>query len=120
MRHITYIHERLEWTQWQLSDKSLLPLVSRVRILQGRLLSQLSTLGFDLSVKAQLETVTLEVVKTSEIEGEILNNEQVRSSVAHHLGIDVIGTPSPTPKIDVVVEMMLAATYSLSTALTIG
>jgi Fic family protein len=86
MKHITYIHEHPDWTEWQWSDKKLLPLVSRVRILQGRLLGKLLTLGFDLNVEAQLDAVTLEIVKTSEIEGESLNNEQVRSSVARHLG----------------------------------
>ena len=111
MKHITYIHERSDWTKWQWSDKELLPLVSRVRILQGRLLGKLSTLGFDLNVEAQLDAVTLEIVKTSEIEGESLNNEQVRSSVARHLGIDDKGMLTATREIDAVVEMMLEATY---------
>ena len=111
MTHITYIHEYPDWTQWQWSDKKLLPLVSRVRILQGRLLGKLLTLGFDLNVEAQLDAVTLEIIKTSEIEGESLNKEQVRSSVARHLGIDDKGMPTATREIDSVVEMMLNATY---------
>ena len=111
MKHITYIHENKDWTEWQWSDKKLLPLVSRVRILQGRLLGKLLTLGFDLNVEAQLDAVTLEIVKTSEIEGESLNNEQVRTSVARHLGIDDKGMPTATREIDAVVEMMLNATY---------
>lgn len=111
MKHITYIHENKDWTEWQWSDKKLLPLVSRVRILQGRLLGKLLTLGFDLNVEAQLDAVTLEIVKTSEIEGEALNNEQVRSSVARHLGVDDKSMPTATREIDGVVEMMLNATY---------
>ena len=111
MTHITYIHEYPDWTQWQWSDKKLLPLVSRVRILQGRLLGKLLTLGFDLNVEAQLDAVTLEIIKTSEIEGESLNNAQVRSSVARHLGVDDKGMPTATREIDAVVEMMLNATY---------
>ncbi len=111
MKHITYIHEHPDWTEWQWSDKKLLPLVSRVRILQGRLLGKLLTLGFDLNVEAQLDAVTLEIVKTSEIEGESLNNEQVRSSVARHLGVDDGDIPIAIREIDAVVEMMLAATY---------
>ena len=111
MKHITYIHEHLDWTEWQWSDKKLLPLVSRVRILQGRLLGKLLTLGFDLNVEAQLDAVTLEIVKTSEIEGESLNNEQVRSSVARHLGVEDGSMPTVTREIDAVVEMMLNATY---------
>ena len=66
MKHTTYIHEHSNWTEWQWSDKKLLPLVSRVRILQGRLLGKLLTLGFELNVEAQLDAVTLEIVKTSE------------------------------------------------------
>ncbi|MGE6796182.1 DUF4172 domain-containing protein [Psychrobacter okhotskensis] len=111
MKHITYIHENKDWTEWQWSDKKLLPLVSRVRILQGRLLGKLLTLRFDLNVEAQLDAVTLEIVKTSEIEGESLDNEQVRSSVARHLGVDNDSMLATTREIDAVVEMMLNATY---------
>lgn len=111
MKHITYIHEHSNWTEWQWSDKKLLPLVSRVRILQGRLLGKLLTLGFELNVEAQLDAVTLEIVKTSEIEGEFLNNEQVRSSVARHLGLDNASMLTTTREIDAVVEMILSATY---------
>ena len=111
MKHITYIHENKDWTEWQWSDKKLLPLVSRVRILQGRLLRKLLTLRFDLNVEAQLDAVTLEIVKTSEIEGESLDNEQVRSSVARHLGVDNDSMLATTREIDAVVEMMLNATY---------
>lgn len=119
MNYVTYIHDKPDWTQWRWSDKQLLPLVSRVRILQGRLLGQLSTLGFDLNVEAQLDAVTLEVVKTSEIEGETLNNEQVRSSVARHLGMKTTGMPAATREIDAIVEMMLAATYHYQKPLTL-
>lgn len=111
MKHTTYIHEHPNWTEWQWSDKKLLPLVSRVRILQGHLLGKLLTLGFDLNVEAQLDAVTLEIIKTSEIEGETLNDEQVRSSVARHLGLDNASMPTTTREIDAVVEMMLSATY---------
>ena len=111
MKHITYIHENKDWTDWQWSDKKLLPLVSRVRILQGRLLGKLLTLGFDLNVEAQLDAVTLEIVKTSEIEGESSNNEQVRPSVARYLGVDDGSMPIATREIDAVVEMMINATY---------
>ncbi|WP_227429788.1 Fic family protein [Psychrobacter sp. I-STPA6b] len=119
MRHITYLHQREDWTQWQWSDSTLLPLVSRVRLLQGSLLGKLSTLGFDLNAEAQLDAVTLEVVKTSEIEGEMLNSEQVRFSVAHHLGVDMTGLPAPTRKIDAIVEMMLQATSDFNQPLTL-
>ena len=111
MKHITYIHENKDWTEWQWSDKKLLPLVGRVRILQGRLLGKLLTLVFDVNVEAQLNAVTLEIVKTSEIEGKSLNNEQVRSSVARHLGVDNDSMLATTREIDAVVEMMLSTAY---------
>lgn len=66
---MTYIHENIDWTQWQWSDQKLLPLVSRVRILQVRLLGKLLILGFDVNVEAQLDAVTLKVFKTSDIGG---------------------------------------------------
>lgn len=90
-----------------------MPLVSSVRILRGRLLGKLSTLGFGLNVEAQLDAVTLEIVKTSEIEGEELNIEQVRSSVARHLGVDNSNMPAATYEIDAVVKIMFEATYTL-------
>lgn len=111
MKHVTYIHEHPNWTDWQWSDKKLLPLVSQVRLLQGQLLGKLLTLGFELNVEAQLDAVTLEVVKTSEIEGEVLKTDQVRSSVARHLGVDDHDLPTASREIDAVVEMMLAATF---------
>ncbi len=111
MKHVTYIHEHPNWTEWQWSDKKLLPLVSQVRLLQGQLLGKLLTLGFELNVEAQLDAVTLEVVKTSEIEGEVLKTDQVRSSVAHHLGVDDHDLPAASREIDAIVEMMLAATF---------
>ena len=120
MNHVKDIHQREDWTKWRWSDHDLLPLVSQVRLLQGSLLGKLSILGFELNAEAQLNAVTLEVVKTSEIEGELLNSEQVRSSVARHLGIEALGLPSSTREIDAVVEMMLQATSSLHEPLTLA
>lgn len=82
-----------------------------MRILQRCLLGKLLTLGLNLNVEAQLDAVTPEIVKTSEIEGEALNNEQVRSSIARYLGIDDARMPTASREIDAVVEMMLNATY---------
>ncbi|MGP4847923.1 DUF4172 domain-containing protein [Marinobacter sp. 1Y8] len=67
-------------------QKLSLPFISRVRILQRSLLGKLLTLGFDLKVEAQLDAVTLEIIKNSEIEGETLNGEQMRSLVARYVG----------------------------------
>lgn len=78
---------------------------------QGQLLGGLLTLGFDLNVEAQLDAVTLEIVKTSEIAGEVLKTDQVRSSVVRHLGVDNHNMPAASREIDAVVEMMLDATF---------
>ena len=115
MHYKKYIHEFPNWTDWQIDNNQLLPLVANVRLLQGKLLGQMQSLGFELPLEAQLDAVTLEVIKTSEIEGEILNNEQVRSSVARHLGIEHLYNQdtlvTPTREIDAIVEMMLRASF---------
>ena len=123
MLYKKYIHEYPNWTDWQIDNNQLLPLVANVRLLQGKLLGQMQSLGFELPLEAQLDAVTLEVIKTSEIEGEILNNEQVRSSVARHLGIEHLYDPdtlvTPTREIDAIVEMMLRASFYFNQPLTL-
>ncbi|WP_278932199.1 Fic family protein [Moraxella osloensis] len=123
MLYKKYIHEYPNWTDWQIDNNQLLPLVANVRLLQGKLLGKMQSLGFELPLEAQLDAVTLEVIKTSEIEGEILNNEQVRSSVARHLGIEHLYDPdtlvTPTREIDAIVEMMLRASFYFNQPLTL-
>lgn len=108
-----YIHQYDNWTNWQFDQATLLPLVANVRLLQGKLLGKMHSLGFDLPLEAQLDAMVLEVIKTSEIESEILNNDQVRSSVARHLGIEHLyqSLATPTREIDAIVEMMLKASF---------
>ena len=74
-----YIHQHTDWTDFRWDNDELLPLMGRVRYLQGRLLGQMEHLGFPLQAEAVLTTLTLDVLKSSEIEGELLNPEQVRS-----------------------------------------
>lgn len=116
-----YIHQYDNWTDWQFDQTTLLPLVADVRLLQGKLLGKMHSLGFDLPLEAQLDAMVLEVIKTSEIEGEILNNDQVRSSVARHLGIEHLyqNLAPPTRKIDAIVEMMLKASFHFNEPLTL-
>jgi len=83
-----YIHERNNWTDFRWDNKKILPTLSFVRHLQGKLLGQMETLGFELTEKATWETLILDVVDTSKIEGEFLNPELVRSSIARKLGIE--------------------------------
>ncbi|HVJ62059.1 MAG TPA: Fic family protein [Tahibacter sp.] len=107
-----YIHECADWPRFVWNEASLAEPLAAVRYRQGRLLGKMETLGFDLRTEAVLRTLTLDVVKSSEIEGEVLDDVQVRSSIARRLGID-IGALAPADRhVDGVVEMMLDATQN--------
>lgn len=107
---MTYIHERKDWPDFHWDEASLAAKLAAVRHRQGRLLGRMEGLGFDLRNEAMLRTLTNDVVKTSEIEGEKLDSDQVRSSIARRLGID-IGALTPADRdVEGVVEMMLDAT----------
>ena len=112
------MHERKSWTEFRWNDERLLPLLADVRHLQGRFLGQMESLGFPLQEEAVLTTLTMDVVKSSEIEGEILDREQVRSSIARHLGLEVSGLVDSSRHVDGVVEMMLDATQRYALPLT--
>ena len=86
-----YIHERYNWTDFQWEDEKILNLLSEVRHLQGKLIGKVELLGFKLKDEANLETLIQDVVQSSKIEGEILNPEQVRSSIATRLGLENLG-----------------------------
>ncbi len=85
---------------------------------QGRLIGRMEALGFPLQQEAVLQTLTLDVVRSSEVEGEVLNPEQVRSSIARRLGMDVAGMIPADRHVEGVVEMMLDATQNLDQPLT--
>lgn len=107
-----HIHERHNWINFQWEDEKILILLSEVRHLQGKLIGKVELLGFELKDEANLETLIQDVVKSSEIEGEILNPEQVRSSIATRLGLNNSGLVNSDRHIDGVVEMMLDATQN--------
>ena len=107
-----YIHERHNWTDFHWDEDKILNLLSEVRHLQGRLIGKVELLGFELKDEANLETLIQDVVQSSEIEGERLNPEQVRSSIASRLGLDNSGLANSDRHIDGVVEMMLDATQN--------
>lgn len=113
-----YIHNRTNWTDFTWDNKKVLLLLSETRNLQGKLLGKMESLGFDLQNEAMLNTLTLDIVKSSEIEGEILKKEQVRSSIARQLGIDIAGAIESERHIDGIVEMMLNATQKYELPLT--
>jgi Fic family protein len=106
---MVYIHERPDWPEFQWNSEKLAERLAQVRHKQGRLLGRMENLGFNLKAEASLQTLTEEVVKSSEIEGEILDRNQVRSSIARRLGMD-IGALTPADRnVEGVVEMMLDA-----------
>jgi Fic family protein len=113
-----YIYQHSDWPKFRWDSKSILLPLSNVRHLQGKLVGQMETIGFKLRNEAVLETLTLEVIKTSEIEGQILDLSQVRSSIARRLGIEVSGLVPSDRNVDGVVEMMLDATQNYKKALT--
>jgi Fic family protein len=113
-----YIWERPEWPTFTFDEKGLSALLSQVAHEQGRLLGRLEGLGFDLRSEAHLVTLTEDVVKSSEIEGEALEPDQVRSSIARRLGLDVAGLVPSGRDVDGVVEMMLDATGNYHEPLT--
>src|SRR5665213_1699738 len=113
-----YIHELKDWPKFHWSHGRLAARLAAVRHHQGRLIGRMEGLGFQLRAEAVLQSLTEEVLKSSEIEGEVLDREQVRSSIARRLGMD-IGALIPVDRdIEGVVEMMLDATQSYAAPLT--
>lgn len=113
-----YIHEKDNWNNFTWNEKLVSKKLAETRNLQGRLLGKMESLVFDLQDEAVLNTITLEIVKSSEIEGEILDLEQVRSSVARRLGIELVGAIESERHIDGIVEMMLDATQHYDLPIT--
>jgi Fic family protein len=115
---MTYIHERQDWPKFHWSQERLAHRVAAVRHRQGRLVGRMEALGFKLRAEAVLQSLTEDVVKSSEIEGERLDRELVRSSVARRLGMDAGGLKPADRHVDGVVEMMLDATQRYDSPLT--
>lgn len=115
---MTYIHERDEWPNLRWSDGQLAQPLAAVRHRQGRLIGHMEALGFPLREEAVLHALTEDVLKSSEIEGEVLDREQVRSSIARRLGMDIGGLVESDRNVEGVVEMMLDATQNYAQLLT--
>ncbi len=113
-----YIHQDKKWPNFTWNNSQIQPILGKVRYQQGLLLGRMFSLGFNLQEEAVLENITLDVLKSSEIEGENLNREQVRSSVARRLGMEIGGLPPTDRNVEGVVEMMLDATQNYQAALT--
>jgi len=105
-----FIYENKNWPEFFWDSEKLLPLISEVRNFQGQIVGKMGSFGFDLKNQANLEMLSLDVIKSTEIEGEILNKDQVRSSIAKRLGIEISGLTETDRHVDGVVDMMLDAT----------
>lgn len=118
VEYMKYIWQRPEWANWQFDSMRLSELLSKVTLERGKLLGRMQGLGFKLAEEANLRALTEDVIKSSEIEGEKLNPESVRSSLARRLGMD-IGALAPADRhVDGVVEMVLDATQKHDHPLT--
>ena len=115
---MAYIWNLDEWPKLSWNIERLTPLLTRVSHEQGRLLGRMEGLGFNLRNEAHLRTLTDDVLKSSEIEGEDLPPDQVRSSIARRLGLDVSGLVPADQEVEGVVEMMTDATMNYAAPLT--
>ena len=113
-----YIHQQPGWPGIQWRRGELTGRLADVRHRQGRLLGRMESLGFGLQQEAVLDTLTSDVVKSSEIEGEILDAKEVRSSIAWRLGLDAGCVPSDDRNVEGIVELMLDATQNYAQPLT--
>ncbi len=118
VRRIIYIHERPEWPSFHWDFERISTRLVEVRHRQGRLIGRMEGLGFQLRTEAVLYALTEEDLKSSEIEGEKLDKDQVRSSIARRLGIDIGGLTQADRNVEGVVEMMLDATQHYERPLT--
>ncbi len=113
-----WIHEHQNWPDFTWDAKALTFKLADVRHRQGRLLGRMESLGFELKREASLSTLTKDVVKTSAIEGKNLNSEEVRSSIARRLGIDIAGLISASRDVEGIVEVILDATQQFAKPLS--
>jgi Fic family protein len=113
-----YIHQLSDWPNFVWNKEKLTDLLAKVRNLQGRLIGRMESLGFPLQTEAVLENLTLDVLKSNEIEGELLDAHQVRSSIARRLGMDIAGLVPADRHVEGIVDMMLDATQRYNELLT--
>ncbi len=113
-----YIWEQPDWPRFRWDDSALISALAEARLKQGRLLGRMRGLGFDLQLEAQLQSLTGDVIKSSEIEGEILDEAGVRSSLARRLGVPQAAVTPADRRTEGVVGMMLDATGRYDQRLT--
>lgn len=113
-----YIHQQKKWPEFHWNQDKIAGLLERVRLKQGKLIGKMEGLGFDLRDEAVLQNLTEDVIKSSEIEGEKLDRNQVRSSIARRMGMDIAGSVRSDRDVEGVVEMMIDATQKYNQPLT--
>jgi len=113
-----YIYQYKNWTKFTWQENAINSIFGEVRNMQGKIIGQMNTLGFATKEEATLSTLTQDVIKSSEIEGEKLDYEQVRSSIARRLGLNIAGLIPANRNVEGVVEMMLDATQNYQKPLT--
>ncbi len=113
-----YIYQQKNWPHFTWQEEQLSGLLAEIKQQQAKLLGIMQHVGFNLQAEANLQILTLDVLKSSEIEGEMLNAEQVRSSIARRLGMDIAGLVTADGNVEGVVEMMLDATQNFNNVLT--
>ena len=118
MKGKEYIYQQKNWPDFVWNLQELAGLLADVRNRQGRLIGKMEALGFDLQNEAFLETLTVDIIKSNEIEGIVLNKEEVRSSIARRLGIDTGGLPPVNRNIEGIVDIMFDATRNFDKPLT--
>lgn len=113
-----WIHEKKDWPNFIWDDETLASLLAEARHRQGRLLGKMEVLGFPIRQEASLNILTTDVVTSSAIEGERLDTDEVRSSIARRLGIPLLKDRPVGRDVEGIVEMMLDATQNFDQALT--
>ena len=113
-----YIYQYENWTDFSWQNAAVSAALGEVRLLQGKILGQIYSLGFSSKEEKKLEILTLDVLKSSEIEGEKLDYEQVRSSIARRLGINTAGLVPSSRNVEGIVDMMLDATQNYKNPVT--
>ncbi len=109
-----YIYERPDWPDFKWNIDEILKLLVEVKSLQGRVVGQMGALGFGLKDQANLAILTQEILRSSEIEGQLLDDKQVRSSIVRRLGLDISGLVPSDRNTDGVVEMTIDATVNFN------
>ncbi len=114
-----YIHDLPDWPKFNWDETKVLSQLAAIRHNQGRFIGRMENLGFKLKEESILQSLTQDVVKSSEIEGELLNKDQVRSSIARRLNIDIGTLIKSDRHVEGIVDLMLDATQNYSAPLTI-